>query len=342
MSTNTAAWLWTEKTNPLEVRAAEYTPPGENEIVVKTRAVALNLVDWARQTMGNALFPWVTYPCILGSDVAGEVHEVGPGVQNVKVGDRVLGMAVGLKSNRPADAAFQTYTVLRAHMVSPIPSTMSFEDVAVIPLAISTAASGLYQKNYLALQHPTAPARPSTGETLLIWGGATSVGTNAIQMAVASGYEVISTASPKNWDYLKKLGASQVFDYRSDTVVADIIDAFKGKKSAGALAIGQDTTATCAEIVSKIGGKQFVASASPVPPKLPEGVNSKFIFASDLKDNEVGPAIYVDFIPAGLKDGSFLPSPPARVVGKGLEAIQGALNEIPKGVSAEKLVVTLD
>ncbi len=342
MSTNTAAWLWTEKANPLEVRAAEYTPPGENEIVVKTRAVALNLVDCARQTMGNALFPWVTYPCILGSDVAGEVHEVGPGVQNVKVGDRVLGMAVGLKSNRPADAAFQTYTVLRAHMVSPIPSTMSFEDVAVIPLAISTAASGLYQKNYLALQHPTAPARPSTGETLLIWGGATSVGTNAIQMAVASGYEVISTASPKNWDYLKKLGASQVFDYRSDTVVADIIDAFKDKKSAGALAIGQDTTATCAEIVSKIGGKKFVASASPVPPKLPEGVNSKFIFASDLKDNEVGPAIYVDFIPAGLKDGSFLPSPPARVVGKGLEAIQGALNEIPKGVSAEKLVVTLD
>jgi NADPH:quinone reductase-like Zn-dependent oxidoreductase len=341
MPTNTAAWLVAEKANPLEVKSAEYMPPSDNEIVVKNHAVGLNMVDWARQIMGNGLFPWVKYPNIIGSDVAGEVHEVGPGVTNVKVGDRVLGMAVGLKSNRPADGAFQQYTVLPAYMASPIPSTVSFEDAAVIPLAISTAACGLYQKDFLALQHPTAPARPATGETVLIWGGASSVGTNAIQMAVASGYEVISTASPKNWDYVKKLGAGKVFDYHSDTVVSDIIKAFEGKKSAGALAIGQETTGTCAEIVCKIGGKQFVASANVVPPELPEGVTSKMIFGSDLKDNEVGPAIYVDFIPAGLKDGSFVPSPPSRVVGKGLEAIQVGLNELPKGVSAEKLVITL-
>ncbi|USP81874.1 GroES-like protein [Curvularia clavata] len=340
--TNTAAWLVAEKANPLEVKPADYTPPSDNEVVVKNRAFGLNSVDWARQFMGNALFPWVKYPCILGSDVAGEVSEVGSGVKNVKVGDRVLGMAVGLKSNRPADAAFQTYTVLPSQLVSPIPSTVSFEDAAVIPLAISTAACGLYQKEYLALQHPTAPARPATGETVLIWGGASSVGTNAIQLAVASGYEVISTASPKNWDYVKKLGASQVFDYRSDTVVSDIVKAFQGKKSAGALAIGQETTGICAQIVSQIGGNPFVASANMPPKELPEGVSTKFIFGSDLKDNEVGPAIYNDFIPAGFKDGSFVPSPPARVIGKGLEAIQGGLNEIPKGVSASKLVVSLE
>src|SRR4051794_27226884 len=104
MPTNTAAWLVAEKANPLEVKPADYTLPSENEIVVKNRAVALNTVDWARQIMGNALFAWVKYPCILGSDVAGEVHEIGPGVKNVKVGDRVLGCAVGLKTNRPADA----------------------------------------------------------------------------------------------------------------------------------------------------------------------------------------------------------------------------------------------
>jgi NADPH:quinone reductase-like Zn-dependent oxidoreductase len=342
MPTNTAAWLVSEKANPLEVKPADYTPPGDNEIVVKNRAVALNLVDWARQFMGNALFPWVQYPCILGSDVAGEVQEVGSNVTNVKVGDRVLGMAGGLKTNRPADAAFQTYTVLPAHMASPIPSTLSYEDAAVIPLAISTAACGMYQKDFLALQHPTSPPRSSTGETVLIWGGSSSVGTNAIQMAVASGYEVITTASPKNWDYVKKLGASHVFDYRSDTIVADIVKAFEGKESAGALAIGQEVTGTCAEIVSKIGGKQFVASANMVPPTLPDGVTAKFIFGGDLKDNEVGPAIFVDFIPKGLKSGTFVPSPPSRVIGKGFETIQGGLNELPKGISASKLVVALD
>jgi NADPH:quinone reductase-like Zn-dependent oxidoreductase len=342
MPTNTAAWLVAEKANPLEVKPANYTPPSDGEIVVNNHAVGLNIVDWARQIMGNALFPWVKYPNIIGSDVAGVVHEVGPGVKNVKVGDRVLGMAVGLKSDLPADAAFQEYTVLPAHMASPIPNTVSFEDAAVIPLAISTAACGLYQKDYLALQHPTAPASTLTGETVLIWGGASSVGTNAIQMAVASGYEVISTSSPKNWEYIRKLGASRVFDYHSDTVVSDIVKAFDGKKSAGALAIGQGTTGTCAEIVSKIGGKQFVASANQVPSQLPEGVTSKMVFGSDIKDNEVGPAIFVSFIPAGLKDGSFVPSPPSRVVGKGLEAIQTGLNELPKGVSAEKLVITLE
>ncbi|EHK96978.1 GroES-like protein [Glarea lozoyensis ATCC 20868] len=342
MPTNTAAWLVTEKASFLEVKQADYTSPSDNEIVVKNHAVALNIVDFARQFMGNALFPWDKYPCILGSDVAGEVQEVGTSVKNFKVGDRVLGMAVGLKTGRPADAAFQAYTVLPAHMASSIPSSVSFEDAAVIPLAISTAACGMYQKEYLALQHPTAPRRQDTGETILIWGGASSVGTNAIQMAIASGYDVISTASPKNWDYVQKLGVNLVFDYHSDTVVSDIVKAFDGKKSAGALSIGQGATSICAEIVSKIGGKQFVASASPLPPQLPEGVASKFIFGSDLKDNEVGPAIYVDFIPAALKDGSFVPSPPSRVVGKGLEDIQKGLNELTKGVSAEKLVVTLE
>lgn len=342
MPTNTAAWLVAEKADPLEVKPAAYTPPGDNEITVKNRAVALNLVDWAKQSLGNALLPWIKYPCIQGSDVAGEVHEVGPGVKHVKVGDRVLGAAVGLTANRPAGAAFQAYTVLPAQMCAPIPSTVSFEDAAVIPLAICTAACGLYEKEFLALHHPTVPARPATGETVLIWGGASSVGTNAIQLAVASGYKVISTASPKNWDYIKKLGASQVFDYRSETVVPDIVKAFEGKKSAGALAIGEGTTGTCAEIVSKIGGKQFVASANTVPPQLPEGVASKFIICSDIQHDEVGPAIFVDFIPAGLRSGSFVTSPPSRVVGKGLQAIQGGLNQFPEGISAEKMVVTLE
>lgn len=116
MPSNTAAWLTAQKARPLEVKPAPYTAPGENEVVIKNGAVALNPVDWARQDLGDALFSWTTYPCVLGSDVAGEVVEVGSGVSRFRTGDRVTGFALGLTSNKSTDGAFQAYTVLSAHM----------------------------------------------------------------------------------------------------------------------------------------------------------------------------------------------------------------------------------
>lgn len=341
MPSNTAAWLTAQKARPLEVKPAPYTAPGENEVVIKNGAVALNPVDWARQDLGDALFSWTTYPCVLGSDVAGEVVEVGSGVSRFRNGDRVTGLALGLTSNKSTDGAFQAYTVLSAHMASPIPSTLSYESASVLPLGVSTAACGLFQKDYLALQFPSTPSKSATGETLLIWGGSSSVGSNAIQLAVAAGYEVVTTASPKNFDYVKKLGANQVFDYNSKTVIADLIKAFKGKTSAGALAIGNGSAEPCVEFVDKSNGKKFVASANPPPTDLPSGVGIKFIFGSDLKDNEVGPAIWVDFLPKALGEGTFIAAPDAEAVGKGLESIQGGLDMLKKGASAKKYVISL-
>ena len=341
MPSNTAAWLSAQKARPLEVKSAPYTPPAENEVVIKNGALALNPVDHARQDLGDVLFAWTIYPCILGSDVAGEVAEVGSGVSRFETGDRVTGLALGLTSNKPADGAFQAYTVLPAHMASPIPSSLSYESASVLPLGISTAACGLFQKEYLGLQFPSAPPKPATGETVLIWGGSTSVGSNAIQLAVAAGYEVITTASPKNFDYVKKLGASQVFDYQGETVVANLVNAFKDKTSAGALAIGNGVADPCAEVLDKSNGKKFVALTNPPSNELPSGVGSKFIFGSDLKDNEVGPAIYEDFLPKALEDGSFVAAPDAKVVGKGLESIQGGLDLLKKGLSAKKYVISL-
>ncbi|PYH99004.1 GroES-like protein [Aspergillus ellipticus CBS 707.79] len=339
--TNTAAWLKSEKAYPLEIDTAPYTKPGENEVVIKNHSVGINLVDYARQDMGAALFAWTTYPAILGSDVAGEVVEVGPG-SKFKVGDRVLGLTGELKKNRSAEGAFQSYVVLQAHMTSAIPPSLSYEDAAGIPLGISTAACGLFQKDYLALQHPTAPKTQSTGQTLLIWSGSSSVGSNAIQLAVAAGYEVFTTASPQNFDFVKSLGASQVFDYRSETMVEDIVAAFKGKLSAGALAIGPgDVDKKCGEIVARSEGKKFVALISPPTGPLPDGISSKFVFGSDLAGNEVGPAVFVDFLPEAFAEGSFVSAPKVEVAGKGLESLQGAFEVLKKGVSAKKLVVSL-
>ena len=191
---NEAVWLPAKRAS-LEIKPARYAPPRANEIVVKNRAVAINLIDWLTPLIGDIAFRWIKYPFILGSDVAGEVVEVGTAVSRFAVGDRVLGHAVGVDKTRntPAEGAFQHYTILLEHMAAPIPSALTFERAAVLPLGLSTAACGLFQKDHLALAHPsTSPER--TGKTLLVWGGSTSVGSNAIQLAVAAGYEVVTTA----------------------------------------------------------------------------------------------------------------------------------------------------
>lgn len=332
MFANTAAYL-TGKGQPLEVKSAPYSSPGEHQIVIKSAAVAINPVDWAQQNFGEDLFPQFTYPAIIGSDVAGEVVEVGSAVSRFNRGDRV----VGLCPNFAAKGAFQAYPVLQDHLAAPIPSSLSYERAAVIPLGLCTAAAGLYQKEYLALQHPSVSISPnSTGKALLIWGGATSVGSNAIQLAVASSYEVITTASPKNFDYVKKLGVSQVLDYISKTVVDDLVDAFRGKTVAGAFK-------ACADVLLKTEGGKFIAPCRPLPPpeKRPESISAKFILGSNVQDNEVGPAVWVDFLPQALEQGKFLAAPEPVIARKGLKGIQGGVDLWAKGVSAQKVVVSL-
>lgn len=103
--------------------------------------VAINPVDGDIQT--TAWFP-LTYPAILGGDVAGEVISVGPNVTRFKPGDRVLGTAVGMQSKRLSDTAFQAYTILQTNMASEIPDKISYESAVVIPLCCSTATAGLF------------------------------------------------------------------------------------------------------------------------------------------------------------------------------------------------------
>jgi len=373
MPTNTAAWL-SAKHATLEVKSAPYTHPRVGEIVVKNHAVAINPLDWIIQVAGNVVFSWVTYPCVLGSDLAGEVVEVGPAVTRFRVGDRVLAHAVGTdkKRNSPAEGAFQAYTVVLANLAAPIPASLSYEDAAVLPLGLSTAACGLFQRDQLGLQHPSVAPTP-TGETLLVWGGSTSVGSNAIQLAAAAGYEVITTASPRNFDYVRSLGASQVFDYASPTVTADITAALAGRTVAGALAVGTGSAEACSDIVASCAGTRFVSAASssvsfdtlprrraglrsPLPRLLlrlgastvalqlknrARGVRTKSIFGNSLMDNEVSHLIYDNFLPQALTEGRYLTAPPPHIIGHGLDSLQGGLDTQKNGVSARKLVVSL-
>ncbi|KAL6232514.1 hypothetical protein BDW75DRAFT_217726 [Aspergillus navahoensis] len=335
---NTAAWLTEAKAHPFQVKDAPSYTPEENEILVKNHAVAINPVDGSLQS--KAWWP-MNYPTILGQDVAGEVVQVGPNVTRFQPGDRVVGHAVGMATKRTQDNAFQAYTILQTNMASQLPSEISYEDAAVLPLGLSTAASGLFQDEFLGLQLPAEPRQPATGKILLVWGGAGSVGSNAIQLGVGAGYEVFTTASPKNFDYVKRLGASQVFDYHSATVAEDLVDALQGKTLAGTMdCIGFAATPLTVEVVSKSQGNKFVSTVKGGF-QAPEGVTVKSVFGTTIKDNQVGKAIYEDYLPKALKAGTFIPAPVALVAGKGLDSVQAAVDLQAKGTSAQKVVVSL-
>lgn len=363
MPNNLAAWIETKKAK-LTIKSAPYTRPREDEIVVKNMAIAINPIDWIIQ-IAPASFNWIRYPFILGSDLAGEVVEIGKNVTRFTLGDRVIAHAVGTDKdcNTPTQGAFQQYTVVLARMTANIPKSLLYENAVVLPLAISTAACGLFQQDHLALNHPSLNVIP-TGKTLLIWGGSTSVGSNAIQLAKAAGYEVITTASPRNFDYVKKLGASQVFDYKSPSVIQDIISVIKDKDFAGALAIGTGSAKPCMSVAHASKGNKFVSIASP-PVSLANGltlkimanfiaamisqqfiarskhIKTKTIYGTTLKNNEVSRLIYEDYLPKALAQGRYIAAPEAHVIGKGLKFVQSGLATQRKGVSAKKIVITM-
>ncbi|OJK04799.1 hypothetical protein ASPACDRAFT_1861631 [Aspergillus aculeatus ATCC 16872] len=315
-TTNTAAWLLEPEAHPFQIREAPLWEPAENEILIRNHAVAINPVDGSLQT--KAWWP-MEYPTILGQDVAGEVVQVGPGVTRFQPGDRVAGLAVGMATKRDQDHAFQAYTILQTNMASKLPDTLSYEAAAVIPLGLSTAACGLFQDTHLALH----------------------VGSNAIQLAVAAGYEVVTTASPRNFDHATRLGASRVFDYHSPTVVDDLVAWLEGRTLAGAMdCIGFAATPMTVAVVSRSQGSKFVATVKGGF-QAPDGVTVKSVFGTTLKDNAVGKAIYEDFLPRALKTGSFVPAPEPLVAGQGLHSIQAAVDRQAQGTSAQKVVVVL-
>lgn len=189
-----------------EVTLPELT---ENQVLVKEHATSINPIDWKlREGYLKQMFDW-PFPIILGWDVAGVITEVGSGVTDWKVGDKVFA--------RPETTRFGTYaeeTIVDDHLLAKIPENISFEEAAAVPLAGLTALQALFDHGKL-----------QKDEKVLIHAGAGGVGTYAIQLAKQAGAYVITTASEKNHELLKKLGADEVIDYHTTNfaeVLSDI------------------------------------------------------------------------------------------------------------------------
>ncbi|KIX97499.1 uncharacterized protein Z520_06951 [Fonsecaea multimorphosa CBS 102226] len=182
-------------------------------ILVKTKAVALNPTDWK-----HIDFAYANAGSRIGCDYAGVVEEVGSKVTTFKKGDRVAGFTHGGHRIDHETGAFGEHILAKACVQIKIPDHLDFERAASMPVSMYTCGLGLYKALQLPL--PSEPANEPF--PLLIHGGSTASGIWGIQFAKASGLTAVTTASPRNFDYLKSLGADAVFGYHSPTCGADI------------------------------------------------------------------------------------------------------------------------
>ncbi|ETS82458.1 Protein TOXD [Pestalotiopsis fici W106-1] len=184
----------------------------DDYVLIKTVCVALNPTDWKH-------IKFLAPPgCLIGCDYSGTVEAVGKNVTKFKKGDRVCGFVHGGNAVQPEDGAFAEYIVAKADLQGHIPKGLSFQEASTLGVGIYTVGQGLYQS--LQLAWPDKPI--DTATPILIYGGSTATGTLAIQFAKLSGYHVITTCSPRNFDYVKSLGAHHVVDYNAPDAAASI------------------------------------------------------------------------------------------------------------------------
>lgn len=269
---NKAAWLKVAKERPFKVDDAPMPQPKADEVVIRNRAVAINPTDWAMQAVEHLKAP---YPFIAGCDAAGEIIAVGSAVEKFKSGDRVVALLDPYGSQNVLNGAFQLFSSTQENSVAKLPENVSYAEASVLPLGISTAASALFQSHTLALPHPQVHPKP-TGKLVLVWAGSTSVGACAIQLVVAAGFDVATTAGNHNIEYCKTLGAKHVFDHTKKSVVEDVTTLLQGVNFSGAFCAILDAEAIkhCAHIASELGGNKFVSTVLPTTFPLQDGLPS--------------------------------------------------------------------
>ena len=223
---------------PEVLRSADIAQPKPDPtgVLVRVRACALNHLDlWVRRGLNGVEFP---LPLVPGSDIAGEVAEVGALAKRVRVGDKVV-LAPGVSCGQCAacaagkDNECRNYTIfgygrnggcaeyVLAPEVSllPMPAGLSFEEAAAVPLVFVTAWHML-----------VARARLQPGEEVLVLGAGSGVGSAAIQIAKLTGARVIATAGSRaKLDKAREFGADEVIDHAQQKI-SDEVRRLTGKR----------------------------------------------------------------------------------------------------------------
>lgn len=191
----------------LAVETVDRPEPAADELLVAVEAAAVNPVDTYFRA---GSYEPAGLPMIPGSDLAGTVAAVGDEVTAFEPGDRVFATALG----NDHQGTCAEYATAPTDRVAPLPEAVDFETGAAIALVGVTAWQSLLARGGL-----------QPGERALVHGGSGGVGHVAVQLAVATGAAVSTTASPTYHDRLHELGADDVFDYSRSDLAEAVVDA---------------------------------------------------------------------------------------------------------------------
>ena len=176
--------------------------PGRDEVLVRVQAVSVNPIDWKlRSGMMKSIYP-LTFPAILGYDVAGIVRELGEGAKGFAVGDRVFGVVAN---------TYAELCVAKTSDLAKIPDGLEMTTAAAVPL-VSITGDQLIRK--------ATGVQP--GQTIVLTGAVGSVGRCAMFAALEIGAKVIAGVRKNQMDEARALGATEVIDLGDDTSIAKI------------------------------------------------------------------------------------------------------------------------
>lgn len=223
----------------LNLTEIERPVPNADEVLIRVRAAAVNPADWKiREGMGEMF--GLKLPMVLGCEIAGTIEAVGADVRDFKSGDDVYGFL-----SRMSDG-YAEYAVANKAEIARKPESLDFENAAALAACAQTAWQSIFDL-----------ANLQSGQRILITGASGGVGSLAVQIAKAKGAYVIGTASGKNEEFVKSLGADEFVDYTKqefEKVVKDVDVVFD--------TVGADTTERAFETLKKNG---FLVSAAQPP-----------------------------------------------------------------------------
>ncbi|KAL3459481.1 putative zinc-binding dehydrogenase family oxidoreductase [Aspergillus heterothallicus] len=318
--------------------------PAANQVLVKLSHVAQNPTD-VQSFDGNAFGDGA----VLGCDFVGEVVELGSIVTRLAKGDIIAGLVWG--GEVKGLGAYGEYCLADERISFKVPKGVSRAEAATIPLAATTAWLALFSKDCLALDRSQA-----RGQSVLVWGGSSSVGLYAIQLASHCGFDVITTCSPKHANLVASLGAKHVFNYKDEQVVdkikaaaPDLVHAFD------TIGAGSSSTSSSQAFSSGPGTICTVRPGKANTENVLQGtrVTDVLVWTAFLKDHSYGvfkwPASTHDHelsaellgkVPVWLENGILKPNAPK--VLHGLDLVAGGFQEYRDGkISAYKIVYEL-
>ena len=188
---------------PEVLKFEEYPDPvaGSGEVLVRVAASSVNPIDYKRRAGLTKDFYPMTFPGLIGVDLAGTVLKIGPGVEGFSVGDQVFAMA---------DNTYAELCVVKAAVLAKVPKGLDLIQAAALPLVTTTGNQLLLATGIKA------------GQTVLVAGAAGNVGRSAVFTAKERGATVIAGILKRQMDQAKSIGADQAAATDDDTAIANL------------------------------------------------------------------------------------------------------------------------